>query len=117
MMSPFEPPQKSPNLPVQQVYVQYAPRPATNGLAIAGLVTGIVGAALSLIPFLGLFLCWLPALLGIIFGFIGLGTAKRTGLRRTESLWAVILGFAPIPITVLYVLIGVGIATTSGVSS
>ena len=54
--------------PIQQVYVQLAPRQPTNGLAIAGLVTGIVGAALSLIPLLGLFLCWLPTLLAIIFG-------------------------------------------------
>jgi hypothetical protein len=99
--------------PVHHVYVQQAPRPATNGLAIAGLVTGIVGAVLALIPLAGVFLCWLPAMLGIIFGFIGLGTANRTGLRRTEARWAIILGFAPIPITVLYLLLGAGIAATT----
>lgn len=99
--------------PVQQVYVQLAPRQPGNGLAIAGLVTGIVGAALSLIPFVGVFLCWLPALLAIIFGFIAIGTSKRNGLRRNESLAAVILGFVPIPVTLLYILIGVGIAASS----
>ena len=103
----------SSNLPVHHVYVQQAPRPATNGLAIAGLVTGIVGAALSLIPLVGMFLCWLPALLGIIFGFIGLGTANRTGLRRIEARWAIILGFAPIPITILYFILSIGIAATT----
>lgn len=93
--------------PIQQVYVQLAPRQPSNGLAIAGLVTGIVGAALSLIPLVGVFLCWLPALLAIVFGFIALGTAKRTGLRRNESLAAIILGFVPIPVTILYILIAV----------
>jgi len=104
--------------PVQQVYVQLAPRQPTNGLAIAGLVTGIVGAALSLIPLLGVFLCWLPALLAIIFGFIALGTAKHTGLRRNESVAAIILGFVPIPVTILYIVIGVSSAmSNSGYSS
>lgn len=93
--------------PVQHVYVQHAPKPPSNGLAVAGLVTGIVGAALSLIPIAGVFLCWLPALLGIIFGFIGLGTSKRNGFRRKESLAAIILGFVPIPVTILYILIGI----------
>jgi hypothetical protein len=89
-----------------QVYVQLAPRPSTNGLAIAALILGIVGAALSLIPVLGLFLCWLPALLAIVFGFIGLSTARRlNGLRRSEALWGTILGFAPIPITIGWVMV------------
>jgi hypothetical protein len=93
---------------VHQVYVQYAPRPNSNGLAVAALVLGVVGTALSLIPFLGLFLCWLPALLAIVFGFVGLGTARRSnGFRRTEALWGAILGFAPILITVVwYVIVG-----------
>ena len=93
--------------------MQLAPRQPSNGLAIAGLVTGIVGAALSLIPFAGVFFCWLPALLAIIFGFIAIGTAKRTGLRRNESLAAVILGFVPIPVTIMYILIGLGAAASS----
>jgi hypothetical protein len=116
MTTPIEPPPVPYNPPVQQVYVQYAPRPATNGLAIAGLVTGIVGAALSLIPVAGVFLCWLPALLGIIFGFIGLGTATRTGLRRTESIWAIILGFVPIPVTILYIVTTIAFASSSSTS-
>ncbi|MCU1580920.1 MAG: hypothetical protein JWO01_308 [Microbacteriaceae bacterium] len=87
--------------PPTQVYVQLERLPSTNGLAIAALILGIVGTALSLIPFLGPFLCWLPAILAIIFGFIGLGTASRlNGMRRNEALWGTILGFAPIPITI-----------------
>jgi hypothetical protein len=98
---------------VHQVYFGLAPRPPSNGLAIAGLVCGIVGAALSLIPLVGVFFCWLPALLAIIFGFVALGTSRRNGLRRTESLAAIWLGFAPIAVTILYVMIGVALASAS----
>jgi uncharacterized membrane protein len=97
------------------VYVQYAPKPATNGLAIAGMVLGIVGALLALIPFAGVFLCWLPALLGIIFGFIGLGTANRNyGVRRGEAIAAIVCGFLPIPITMFGVMILAAIGASSG---
>jgi hypothetical protein len=100
-MSDSQQPQHPYAPPPTQVYVQVAPRPSTNGLAITALILGIVGAALSLIPIVGPFLCWLPALLAIIFGFIGLGTASRlNGLRRNEALWGTIFGFAPIPITI-----------------
>jgi predicted PurR-regulated permease PerM len=83
-------------------------------LAIAALILGIVGAALSLIPVLGPFLCWLPALLAIVFGFIGLSTASRlNGLRRIEALWGTILGFAPIPITIGWILVLAAFRTVS----
>jgi hypothetical protein len=100
--------------PVQHVYVQHAPRQPSNGLAIAGLVTGIVGAATSFIPLAGVFFCWLPALLAIVFGFIALGTSKRNGFRRGESVAAVVLGLVPIPVTIMYILIGAGAAASAG---
>jgi hypothetical protein len=103
---------------VHQVYFGLVPRQPSNGLAIAGLVCGIVGAALSLIPFAGPFLCWLPALLAIIFGFVGSGTARKNGLRRKESLAAIWLGIAPILVVAFYIIVipvlaGIG-ASTSG---
>jgi hypothetical protein len=100
--------------PTQYVYVQQAPKPASNGLAVAGMVLGIVGTVCSLIPFVGVFLCWLPALLGIIFGFIGLGTAKRAGgFRRTEAITAIVCGFLPIPIILFGVMILAGLGASS----
>ncbi|CAN5372695.1 hypothetical protein BH11ACT4_BH11ACT4_05110 [soil metagenome] len=91
--------------PVQQVYVQYAPSP-TNGLAVAGLILAIVGLFLALIPFVGFFLFWVPSILGIVFGFIGLSTATRLGgLHRMSALWAVILGFAAGPLGLLFTLV------------
>jgi len=102
------------NRPTQYVYVQHAPKPPSNGLAVAGMVLGIVGTVCSLIPFIGVFLCWLPALLGIIFGFIGLGTAKRAGgFRRAEAITAIVCGFLPIPIILFGVMILAGLGAPS----
>lgn len=46
-----------------------------NGMAVAGLVLGILGLILCWIPFLG----WILALLGVIFGALGMGKAKKIG--------------------------------------
>ncbi|WP_345377107.1 hypothetical protein [Frondihabitans cladoniiphilus] len=87
-----------------------APRPVTNGLAVASLVLGIVSAALALIPLVGPFLCWLPALLAIIFGCIGIGTANRIGgYRKSSAVWGIICGLLPIPITVFGLLVFSGL--------
>ena len=56
----------------QSGYAQ--PRPASNGVATASLVLGIVG----LIPVIGL----LPAIIGLILGFVGLGRARRGAGKR-----------------------------------
>ncbi len=46
-----------------------------NGMAVAGLVLGILGLVFLWIPFLG----WILALLGIIFGAVGNGKANKIG--------------------------------------
>lgn len=48
-----------------------------NGMAVAGLVLGIIGLVLCWIPFLG----WILALLGVIFGALGMSKAKKIGGR------------------------------------
>lgn len=86
-------------VPPYVVYVQPQPSAPTNGIAIAGLVLGIIGASIALIPIIGVFFAWLPAVLAIIFGSIGLYNASRLGgLRRATSWWALALGLSPIPI-------------------
>jgi len=81
--------------------------PPNNSTALAGFTLGIVATAIALIggAFFGstlagvvgvTFFVALPALLAVIFGFIGISTANRLGgKRRTQSIWAVILGFTP----------------------
>ncbi|WPW29351.1 DUF4190 domain-containing protein [Streptomyces atratus] len=76
-MSQFTQPPQSP-----QPQQPYAPaqtpgvRPARNGLGIAALVLGVIGAVSGLIPFL----FWLAGVLGVIaliLGLAGRGRAKR----------------------------------------
>lgn len=93
------------------VNIQFAPRPVTNDLAVASLVLGIVSAALSLVPFAGPFMCWLPALLAIIFGIIGVGTASRIGgYRRGSAIAGIVCGLLPIPIVLIEIFAVAGLA-------
>ena len=92
---------------IDEIVTAAAPPATNNNLATAALYLGIAGAALSLVPIAGPFLCWLPSLLAIVFGFISLRTARALGgLRHTEALWGALLGFAPIPITTLWLAFG-----------
>lgn len=49
--------------------------PQGNGLAVAGMVLGILGLALCWIPFLG----WACALVGVILGALGMSKANKVG--------------------------------------
>ncbi|GJF30546.1 hypothetical protein KNE206_32460 [Kitasatospora sp. NE20-6] len=71
-----------------------APPQPRNGLGTAAMVLGIVGAVLSLVVVL-FWLSWLPALLAVIFGAIGLGHARKgLATNRATALAGVILGVA-----------------------
>jgi Tfp pilus assembly protein PilE len=48
-----------------------------NGMAVAGMILGIIGLALCWLPFVG----WLCALIGIILGALGMSKAKQIGGR------------------------------------
>jgi hypothetical protein len=51
------------------------PQQQGNGMAVAGLVLGILGAVLFFVPFIG----WILAILGIIFGAVGNSKANKIG--------------------------------------
>ncbi len=51
------------------------PQEQGNGMAVAGLVLGILGAVLFFVPFIG----WILAILGIIFGAVGNSKANKIG--------------------------------------
>jgi len=53
------------------------PLPTGNGMAVAGLVLGLCALVLCWIPFLN----WVLALLGIVFGGVGMSRAKQRGGR------------------------------------
>jgi hypothetical protein len=79
----------------------------TNGLAIASLVLGILAVVLSLIPFLG----YLSLILAIIFGFIGLSEAKKSGTGKGLAIAGLILGFSALIIKLLFILFIFGMAS------
>lgn len=68
----------------------------TNGMAIAGLVCGIVGLLVFSIV-LG------P--LAVIFGGIGLSRANHGAEHRTMSIWAIALGVLDIVLFVILVVV------------
>ncbi|NEC65681.1 DUF4190 domain-containing protein [Streptomyces sp. SID9727] len=81
-MSQFTQPPQSPQPPYPQPQQPYGPahapglRPARNGLGIAALILGLIGAVSGLIPLL----FWLAGILGtiaLILGLVGRGRAKR----------------------------------------
>ena len=87
-------PDQPPQYPAQPGYQQqnpaqpgYQPQPVnfsqqrpTNGFAVASLILAIFGICVGIIPlFIGLFLSFIPCVLGIVFGIVGLNRAKKIG--------------------------------------
>ena len=81
--------------------VAYPPAPAkTNGMSIASLVLGLVG-----IPLCFLFV---PSLLAVIFGFVGLNQIKNdpTQTGRGLAIAGLIIGAAMLVLLVLALVVG-----------
>lgn len=86
----------------QPVYVQMVRPPSRNGIAIAGLILGIVACLFALIPLLGLVLFPVPGMLALIFGIVGIVNANKLGgLRIGAAIASVVLSLAPIAIFVV----------------
>ena len=77
----------------------------TNGFAIAALIIGI----LSIIP---IFYWWVPQILAIIFGAIGLSKAKKTGTGRGMSIAGLVLGIVAIVIVIIVIIVAVAFVST-----
>jgi hypothetical protein len=64
----------------QQQYAQQPyggpPVQQSNGLAVTGLVLGIIGVLFGFIPFIGVFMAILLGVLAAIFGGVGLSRSK-----------------------------------------
>lgn len=65
-----------------------ASAPQGNGLAVAGLVLGIIALVLFWVPFLN----WVLAILGIVFGAVGMSKGKKVGKGRGMGMAGLILG-------------------------
>lgn len=103
-MSQFTQPPQSPQ---QQPQPPYSPahtpgmRPARNGLGIAALILGLVGAVSGLIPFF----FWLAGILGLIaliLGLAGRGRAKRgEATNKNMATFGAVLGLIALILSVV----------------
>jgi hypothetical protein len=65
--------------PVPGYPVAVGAPPRSNGMATTGGTLGIVGAVLSLIPLIGIFIGLVMGVLAIIFGSVGMSRANALG--------------------------------------
>ncbi|MEV0275016.1 hypothetical protein AB0I22_01310 [Streptomyces sp. NPDC050610] len=97
--APWGPPPPGPTTSHWSPYPVPAPS-APDAMGIAALVLGIVGVSLGLAIIL-FWMSWIPALLAVIFGSIGLSRAGRApGANKGMALTGVILGAAGLLIPV-----------------
>ncbi|MFJ4595356.1 MULTISPECIES: DUF4190 domain-containing protein [unclassified Kitasatospora] len=98
---PAAPPVAAPNVPYWPPYAYPMPAPQPrNGLGTAAMVLGIVGGVLSL-AVIFFWLSWLPALLAVVFGAIGLGYVRKgLATNRAMALAGVILGISGLLVSV-----------------
>ncbi|MFD5394188.1 DUF4190 domain-containing protein [Streptomyces sp. NPDC127097] len=92
---PWRPPPPGATPPPRWEPYPMAPLPAPqsrNGMGITALVLGIVGVVLGLLIIL-FWMSWLPALLAVVFGSVGLSQARRgRATNKGMALAGVILG-------------------------
>lgn len=92
--------------PPQQVTYQVV-KPPTNGMATTSLTLGIIAIVIgiwSFIPLLGLgaaFTSFLPAVLAVIFGHIGLKKVREGNVGSGQATTGLILGYITVGIIVL----------------
>ncbi len=79
-----------------------APTYKTNGLAIASLVLGIVA-------FFGDFLFFIPSILAIIFGVVGMVKAKSYGNGKGMAIAGLVLGIVALIVTVIIIMLALSI--------
>lgn len=100
-------PQARPSLPAPRypgvpAYPAAPPPPApSNGAATAGGTLGIVGAVLSLIPFLGIVIGLVMGTLAIVFSGVGISRAGPPGRGKGLAVTGLVLGI----LTVIFKLI------------
>lgn len=100
-----------PHAPSNQVIYQQVVRAPSNGMAVAALVLGLVAivvgiwSPIPLIGFITAFFAFIPALLAVIFGVVGLRRAAQLArLGRGQALTGLILGAVTLAIIVLVTL-------------
>lgn len=108
----------------QQVVYQQVYKTPSNGMAVTALILGIIATVIGIwspIPIIGIgaaFFAFLPALLAVIFGHVGLGTFKKIGVGKGQAMTGLILGYITLAIIILTIIFWIiamaaGSATTA----
>ena len=94
-------------------------------MAVTALVLGIVAIVFGIwipIPIFGLFMmfvAFLPAVLAIVFGHVGLNNYRRNGVGRGGAITGLILGYLVIALsigtTALWIIAGVASSNSTDV--
>lgn len=105
-------------------YVVQIQSPPSNGQAIAALVLGIIGAAVGVwafVPLLGVIaamLGFIPALLAVILGHLGMRASQRMqGAGRGQSITGLVLGYLTLGIIVATTMLWIVALAVSAASS
>ena len=69
---------------------------SSNGVGVAGFVTGLLGALLSWFPLAGIIL----GLLGVVLGGLGMSQGRKSGERTGLALAGVVLGALALVISI-----------------
>ena len=62
-------------------------------------MVGAFAVLLSLIPFVGVWIFWIPGAVALVLGVVGLRIAKKYGPRRSLALTAIGLALASVLVT------------------
>lgn len=88
-------------------YAPGAPAPQQgNGLAVAAMICGILAIVLFWVPVLG----WILALLGVIFGAIGISKANKVGKGKGMAIAGLACGVLSVIISIAVIFLFVSAA-------
>ena len=87
-----------------------------KAFGIVALICGIAGVVLPCVPCLS-YIAFVPIILGLVFGFIGMSKSKAAGAKNTLALVGVILSFCGVGVFVLSIFAGVIIGLLGSASS
>ncbi len=94
---------------IEEVIVaEAAPEATTNPgktFGIVALICGIASVVLPCIPCLS-YIAFIPTILALVFGFIGMSKSKAAGFKNTLALVGVILAFCGIAVFVVSLFLG-----------
>lgn len=88
-------------------YPAYDDQPqGRNGIAVAALTCGIIGMLIAWIPFIG-FAGAVLAILGLVFGIVGLRRSNLVGRGRGQSIAGIVTGSVGIALAILGIVLSV----------